>query len=89
MPADHTAVNIAEALTDIWRSLNLMEKDQVSITTDNGANIIFAIVILGWKRLSCFDHCLNLAVTNAIKDDRRITRASGVAHNIVGAFSVS
>ena len=66
-----------------------MEKDQVSITTDNGANMISAAGTLGWQRLSCFGHCLNLAVTNALKDDRRVTRALGVARNIVGAFSVS
>ena len=66
-------MNVAEASTDIRQSWNFMEKDQVSITTDNGANIICAMGILGWQRLSCFGHCLNLAVTNAIKDDQRMT----------------
>ena len=89
LPADHTAINIAEALTDIRQSWSLMDKDQVSITTDNGANMISAASTLGWQRLPCFGHCLNLAVTNALKDDRRVNRALGVARNIVGAFSVS
>ena len=66
-----------------------MEKDQVSITTDNGANMISAASTLRWQRLSCFGHCLNLAVTNALKDDQRVTRVLGVAHSIVRAFSVS
>ena len=78
LPADHTAINIAEALTDIRQSWSLMDKDQVSITTDNGANMISAASTLGWQRLPCFGHCLNLAVTNALKDDRRVNRALGV-----------
>ena len=49
MPADHTAVNIAESLIDIRQSWNLMEKDQVSITTDNGANIMSPASTLGCR----------------------------------------
>ena len=89
LPVDHTAINLAEALADVRQSWNLMEKDQVSITTDNGANMISAANTLRWLRLSCFDHCLNLAVTNSLKDDQRVTRALGVARSIVRAFSVS
>ena len=49
LPPDHTAVNIAESLTDIRQSWNLMEKDQVSTTTDNGANIMSPPITLGCK----------------------------------------
>ena len=41
------------------------------------------------QRLSCFGHNLNLAVTKALKDDNRISRALGLARNIVSAFSAS
>jgi len=54
-----------------------------------GTNMISAASPLGWQRLACFGHSLNLAVTNALKDDQRVTRALGVARKIVGAFSVS
>ena len=33
LPADHTGTSIAEATTDVRQSWNLMEKEQVSITT--------------------------------------------------------
>jgi len=89
LPVDHTGTNIAEALTDVRQSWNLMEKEQVCITTDNGTNMISAADELGWQRLACFGHCLNLAVTNALKDDQRVHRALGAACKIVGAFSVS
>ena len=52
LPANHT-VNITEALTDIGQSWILMEKDKISITTDNGANILSAASILRWQILSC------------------------------------
>jgi len=89
LPADHTGTNIAEALTDDRQSWNLMEKEQVSITTYNSTNMISAAGALGWQRLACFGHCLKLAVTNALKDDQKVTRVLGVARKIVGAFSVS
>ena len=40
-----------------------------NITTNNGANMISTACTLGWQRLLCFGHRLNLAVTNALKDD--------------------
>jgi len=89
LPVDHTANNIAEALKDVQRTWKLPENRQISITTDNGANMICIANILEWQRLSCFGHNLNLAVTNSIKNDQRVTRALGVAHGIVSAFSTS
>ena len=61
----------------------------MAITTDNAANMICATNILKWQRLSCFGHNLNLAVTNSLKDDNRVSRALGIAHHIVSAFSTS
>ena len=39
--------------------------------------------------MSCFGHSLNLAVTNAIKDDARLYVALGVCRKIVSSFSSS
>ena len=89
LPSDHTATNIADALKDIQQTWKLSEEEQMSITTDNGANMISAANILEWQRLSCFGHNLNLAVTNSLKNDNRVTRALGIACSIVSAFSTS
>ena len=67
LPSDHTATNIADALKDIQQTLKLPEEGQMSITTDNGANMICAVNILEWQRLLRFGHNLNLAVTNSLK----------------------
>ena len=87
LPQDHTGENITEALTHILESWSLDAKQQVCLTTDNGTNILAATVELGWTRLSCFGHNLNLGVTNAIKDEPRISRAVGVCKKIVTSFS--
>ena len=72
LPQDHTGENIAEVLESILESWNLKIDHKVCLTTDNGANVVSAASILGLTRLSCFGHNLNLAVTNATKDDVRI-----------------
>ena len=64
LPSDHTATNIADALKDIQQTWKLPEEGQMSITTDNEADMISAANILEWQRLLCFNHNLNLAVTN-------------------------
>ena len=89
LPSDHTADNLAEALTAALESWSLKEDKQICITTDSGANIISATNKLGWQRLSCFGHNLNLAVTKALKDDPRIARALGLSRKIVSSFSTS
>ena len=79
MPNNHTDENVAEFL----------QQKQVAITTDNGSNIIRATKNLQWQQLSCFGHNLNIAVTNAVKDDNRLTRALGLCRKIVSTFSYS
>ena len=56
LPSDHTATNIADALKDIQQTWKLSEEEQMSITTDNRANMISTANILEWQRLSCFGH---------------------------------
>ena len=89
MPEDHTGENISDVLKGCLASWKLTEDKQVCLTTDNGANIVCAADILGWPRLPCFGHCLNLAVTKSLDSDTRVKRALGVARKIVSAFSMS
>ena len=89
LPQDHTGDNLSEALQETLDSWGLKEKCQMCIPTDNGANIIYAANKLNWQRLSCFGHNLNLAVTNAVKGDQRITRALSLSRKIVSSFSTS
>ena len=89
LPTDHTGDNLAEALEATIDGWNLKKEHQVCITTDNGSNIVNATKKLQWQRLPCFGHNLNLAVTKALKDDHRISRALGLARKIVSTFSTS
>ena len=90
MPEDHTADHLAQAFESTLETWDLKKEQMVVITTDNGANIVKAVKTnLGWGHMSCFGHSLNLAVTNAIKDDARLSRALGVCRKIVSSFSSS
>lgn len=90
LPSDHTGDNIADALEATMNGWNLKPEHQVCITTDNGSNVVNATTTkLHWQRLPCFGHNLNLAVTKALKDDNRISRALGLARKIVSSFSAS
>ena len=56
----HTAENLAEILQRLLSEWKL-SKDAVSaVTTDNGSNIVLAVDLAGWVRLSCFSHTLQL-----------------------------
>uniref|UniRef100_A0AAV2M168 Transposase n=1 Tax=Knipowitschia caucasica TaxID=637954 RepID=A0AAV2M168_KNICA len=66
-PNSHTGDNIAAALRDVLINWNLPEDKQVSITTDNGANVVKAAEVNNWVRLQCFGHRLHLAIENAVK----------------------
>ncbi|XP_039519610.1 E3 SUMO-protein ligase ZBED1-like [Pimephales promelas] len=87
-PENHTGENIAQGLKEALASWGLCEDQQVSITTDNGSNIVKAVTLNNWTRLQCFGHRLHLAIENAIKDER-ISRANGLCKKIVGHFSHS
>jgi len=89
LPEDHTAAIIGEALKETLAEWHLDSKVQVALTTDSGANVVAAANLLDWVRISCFGHNLHLAITKALNDDRRCSRALGVARKIVSAFSLS
>ena len=87
MPEAHTAVNLQEAVTASLGQWNLDSDKQVAITTDNSANIKLACELLGWQRLSCFGHNLDLAVNKGLNDGRMCVDT--VIRKIVAAFSQS
>ncbi|XP_042079841.1 E3 SUMO-protein ligase ZBED1-like [Haplochromis burtoni] len=59
-PEDHTGETIARVLKEFLSSWNLQEEKQVCVTTDNEANIVKAVALNNWTRLSCFGHCLHI-----------------------------
>ena len=65
-PDTHTANNIAEELETILQEWNLPQDKLCAVTTDNGTNIVLAADILGWQRMPCFSHTLQLAVEKAM-----------------------
>ena len=89
MPADHNGENLAESLRSVLKSWGLQETRQVCLTTDNGSNLVQVSHLLNWLHFLCFGHNLHLAITNAIKDDSRISRAIGVTRKLITSFSHS
>jgi hypothetical protein len=89
LPQDHTGENLADAFTSTLEAWTLDVAKQVCLTTDSASNMINAAQRLNWIRLSCFGHNLHLAITKAIKDDTRCTRAIDLCKKIVSAFSTS
>ena len=89
MPQDHTGLNIASVLRETVKSWKQTEEQLVCLTSDSGSNVVKAADELEWTRLSCFGHNLHNAVNNSIKDDARVSRATGVCKKIVGSFSHS
>ena len=45
---------------------NLTPDRLVVTTTDNGSNFIAGMDLMGWTRLSCFGHNLDLAINHAL-----------------------
>ena len=67
LPAPHTAKAITEAIKKSIRNWEI-ENHVVSVTTDNGANMVAAIRDLTpIKRLSCAAHTLQLAINRGLK----------------------
>lgn len=87
-PKDYTGENIKLAVSDTLINWNLDPKKQVAITTDNGSNIKLSCALLGWRRLSCFSHNLDLAIHKGLKD-HRIERVLRICRQTVASFSYS
>ena len=90
LPEDHTGENLAEAKEATLAAWDLTASRQVCLTTDdNATNCINAAEQLQWSHLSCFSHNLHLAITKAIKADRRCERCLVLCRKIVSALSMS
>ena len=88
MPEDHTGENVKEAMLQTLQDWCLDKDRQVAITTDNGANMVLACNLLGWKRVSCFGHNLDLAIHKGL-NDARIQRVLRLCRQVVAKFSCS
>ena len=62
----HSGENIAEDLNKATVEWDLEAKNTPAITTDNAANELKAIRLLGWIQISCMGHNINLAVRAAL-----------------------
>ena len=65
---NHTASNIADELKRVTDNWHISDK-VVAVTTDNGANIVAAIQLNGWKQVFCYAHTLNLIVQHSLTAD--------------------
>ena len=84
----HTAENLAEILQRLLSEWKL-SKDAVSaVTTDNGSNIVLAVDLAGWVRLSCFSHNLQLSVERAVATPE-ITKVFARCRRLVSHFNRS
>lgn len=87
-PEDHTGENLAQLWKDTLALWSLREERLVSITTDNGSNMIAGVVKNKWFRVPCFGHVLHNAVNKAMLDDR-IADARNFCKKITAVFSHS
>ncbi|KAK0147407.1 Zinc finger BED domain-containing protein 1 [Merluccius polli] len=88
-PTDHTGENIGMGLRECLANWGLKEEAQTCITTDNASNMVKAMELNQWTRLQCFGHRLHLAIENAVKDEQRIKRATGLCKQLVAVFTHS
>ncbi len=63
----HSGENIAADLTKSTVEWTLSEKNKPAITTDNAANELKAVRLVGWLHVSCMGHNINLAVRAALE----------------------
>ena len=85
---DHTGENIANTLQDVLENWQLSSEKLVATTTDNASNYVAAFETLGWTRVSCFGHNLNLVVSKGL-DNHRVQQAIARCHSLIELFSRS
>lgn len=81
----HTAEHLKNrliAIAEKWR----IADNIVAVVTDNGANIVAAVKLTGWRHIPCFDHTLNLVVSNAILSNAEISRVLQRCRDAVSYF---
>lgn len=82
---DHTGENIIESINDILTNWNLSTEKLVLTTTDNGSNFVAWFHSHGWLRLSCFGHCLDLAINKCL-EMQRVQKAVRRCSALVASF---
>ena len=82
---DHTAENIADVFKGVVEEWGICNKI-VAIVTDNAANIVAAVRLVGWKHIPCFTHTLNLVVTDSLAADPCLPNIQKKCHDIVAYF---
>ena len=86
--AAHTGELITEALEEVLPEWNLSHEKLVAATTDNGSNLVRAMDLLSWTRISCFSHTIQLAIEK-VMDIPRVSRAVAHCKQLVGHFNHS
>lgn len=86
--ADHTGTNLSEALQEVLSNWGLDPAKLVATTTDNGSNFIAAFSYLEWRRVSCFGHNLDLAISKVLKLDR-VQKVVTKCYSLIEVFSRS
>lgn len=87
-PERHVAENVQQAITEALENWDLPIARMSAMTTDNGSNMIKACRLMDIPRMHCFGHCLHLAISGALGDDR-ITRLVGKCRKISSYFTQS
>jgi len=91
----HTAINICGDLNEMLQDWNILKKNLISVTTDNGANIVAGTkMLLEQEKLenihvSCLAHNINLVVCKALGTINEIINIIGKVKNIVAYFKHS
>ena len=78
---DYTGENIIETIKDILNNWSLSTEKLVLTATDNGSNFVAGFHSCGWLRLSCFGHCLDLAINKCLviqRVQRSVRRCSAL-----------
>ena len=78
-------VYLADELKDTLKRWDLKDSDLVSVTTNNARNIVCAIEILSWPRLSCLPHTLQLGVKKSMEIPQ-VSRVLAHARRVVTHF---
>lgn len=64
---EHTADNIASAISEVLEEYTINVEKIVSITTDRAANMLAAVGNLDVPSVPCFAHAINTVVTKTLK----------------------
>lgn len=80
----HTAANLADLLVEAIEEWEISDKNP-AIVTDNAANIVRAVQLMGRSHMGCFAHLLNLASQAGLKIPA-IARLLGRVRRIVAFF---